>query len=93
MKGRPTISTAQYAPGPVPASLPPEMQAYLRDELNRVAGAIAALAAGHLDVTYAPPTKPRLGDIRLADGTLWDPGSGAGIYFYNDDGVWSWIAS
>ncbi len=28
------------------------------------------------------PDKPRTGDTRLADGTHWNPGSGAGVYTY-----------
>ena len=28
------------------------------------------------------PDKPREGDLRYADGTNWDPGSGAGLYRY-----------
>lgn len=28
------------------------------------------------------PVKPRKGDIRYADGTNWNPGSGAGFYGY-----------
>lgn len=30
----------------------------------------------------AAPAKPRKGDIRFADGTNWNPGSGAGFYGY-----------
>jgi hypothetical protein len=28
----------------------------------------------------SPPPKPRQGMMVLADGTNWDPGSGAGVY-------------
>lgn len=93
MKGKPSISSVQYSPGPVPSTLAAEVQQYLRDELARIAAVIQLLAAGHVDVSYAPPAKPRWGDIRLADGVLWNPGSGPGLYFFNSDGVWSWIAS
>ena len=41
------------------------------------------IADGHFDVSNAAPDKPRTGDIRYADGTDWNPGSGEGIYFYN----------
>jgi hypothetical protein len=38
----------------------------------------------------AAPEKPRTGDIRLADGTNWDPGTGRGIYWYDEDsGLWT----
>lgn len=44
---------------------------------------------GHLDVVYAAPEKPQQGDIRYADGSSWNPGSGEGIYFYNSGGAWT----
>ena len=37
--------------------------------------------------TNVAPSKPRAGDIRLADGTNWNPGSGAGFYGYYG-GAW-----
>ena len=35
-----------------------------------------------LTETNVEPDKPRTGDVRLADGTNWNPGSGAGFYGY-----------
>ncbi len=32
--------------------------------------------------TNVAPAKPRTGDTRLADGTNWNPGAGAGVYTY-----------
>ena len=40
-----------------------------------------------LETTNVAPAKPRAGDIRLADGTNWNPGSGAGFYGYYG-GAW-----
>jgi hypothetical protein len=31
---------------------------------------------------HAPPVRLKLGMIALADGTDWNPGSGAGVYAY-----------
>ena len=42
--------------------------------------AVGTLAAGRIELSYRAPDKPREGDIRLADGTEWDPGAGQGIY-------------
>ena len=78
----PTIKSIAYAPNLVPED-PSQLRRYLQDEFLRVSAAINALAAGHLDKVYAAPDKPRDGDIRYADGTTWDPGSGAGIYYYD----------
>lgn len=50
-----------------------EFQA-LQDSLNS--------AIWELQTSYAPPNKLRPGMIVLADGTLWNPGSGAGFYGY-----------
>jgi hypothetical protein len=36
----------------------------------------------------AAPEKPRVGMVVLADGTNWNPGSGAGFYGYN---AGSWV--
>lgn len=77
----PTISSAFYAPG-IPPEDAAEMRRFLLEELQKLSGAISALAAGHIDKTYAAPSKPRDGDIRLADGTSWNPGSGQGVYCY-----------
>jgi hypothetical protein len=36
-----------------------------------------------LATSYAAPSKPQDGMIVKADGTHWDPGSGAGFYGYS----------
>lgn len=77
----PNIGSIQYSPGQVPSD-PAQMQAFMRDELNKMAAAINALAAGHLDKQTVAPLKPRDGDIRYADGTSWNPGAGVGIYAF-----------
>lgn len=74
----PDISTISYTPGIL------QGLDDVRNELFRISGIIAILAAGgHLDKTTVAPTKPRDGDIRYADGTLWNPGGGGeGAYMY-----------
>lgn len=76
-----TSKTAAYAPGPVPAD-PKALQGYLSAEFQKIAGVVRLLADGHVDTTHVAPERPREGDFRLADGTDWDPGSGAGFYGY-----------
>lgn len=69
----------------VPESTPDDaklLQSHISNELRKIQMAITALAAGHLDKSHVAPTKPRDGDIRFADGTNWNPGSGQGIYAY-----------
>lgn len=74
-------STVFYQPGTPPAD-PKDLQRFLSEELIKIQTTFNALIAGHIDVTHVAPTKPRNGDIRLADGTNWNPGSGQGFYGY-----------
>lgn len=84
-----TIKTPLYAPGPAPTD-PKMAQRYFREEFEKIAYAIGQLAAGHIDTTYVEPTKPREGDIRLADGTEWDPvAAGAPRFVGYRDGAWA----
>lgn len=82
-------SSIVYAPGLVPRE-PLQLQQFLELELLKIKAAIDLLAAGHIDKTYAAPAKPRDGDIRYADGTTWNPGSGQGIYYYKLSGP-TWV--
>lgn len=82
-----TIATAFYAPTEPPND-PQQLRYYIKDELLKVGAVLQLLAAGHVEMTYAAPAKPRTGDIRLADGTQWNPGAGAGVYAYYG-GVWN----
>ena len=77
----PNLGTAFYTPGNVPDDAA-DLQRFLRDELIKIQAAVIALALGHIDMVNVAPTKPREGDIRLADGTNWNPGSGKGFYGY-----------
>lgn len=79
---RPTNSgTITYQPGTVPDD-PAQLPRYVRELEVRLAAALAALAAGHLDRSYALPAKPRDGDVRYLDGAI-APGSVRGIYRYD----------
>ncbi len=79
--------SCMYVPGIVPADIN-ALPGFIGEELNKIRNALDILAAGHIDKTYVAPSKPRDGDFRLADGTSWNPGSGAGFYGYNG-GTWS----
>lgn len=75
-------NTIGYQPGDPPAD-PAQLQRFLREELNKLKAAIDAVAEGFAPVVYAAPAKPRDGMLRNADGTQWNPGSGAGLYRYD----------
>lgn len=76
------LSAVSYSPEQPPTNQD-EFNRYVYNELLKIQQSISALAAGHIDKTYVSPTKPRDGDIRYADGTSWNPGSGAGVYYFN----------
>ena len=90
--------TRYYA---IPAPLNQEdLGSFVVDELNRRGDIIFNQAVMHMERTYVEPgkdntgaangkRKPRVGDIRYADGTKWNPSGGEGIYFYNGSGVWT----
>lgn len=78
----PSIGSVQYAPT-VPPTEQSDFNRWVQTEFDKVAAAISALALGHLDKSFVSPVKPRDGDIRYADGTSWNPGSGQGVYYYN----------
>ena len=61
-----------YSPAHTPSDTK-DLQRYLQNEFSAIQNAIQQLAAGHVDVTSVAPTKPREGDIRLCDGTNWNP--------------------
>ena len=84
----PSNSAIAYTPGPVPSD-PKELQRWLREEHEKIAACVRALADGHLETTTVAPPKPREGDIRLSDGVRWNPvGAGASRFVGYRGGAW-----
>lgn len=82
-------SVTRWSPNPAPVA-PEQLPDYLFNELNRLSDILFNIGVMRLEKTYVDPgseavrpTKPRDGDIRYADGTKWNPGSGTGIYFFD----------
>jgi len=75
-------SVTLYEPGPLPEEVD-DLGLYMVTELKRLGNILYNQATFRLERIHAEPSRPRTGDIRYADGTDWDPGSGEGIYFYN----------
>ena len=69
-----------YIPTNVPSN-PAELPGFLLQELRRISQGTATSYL-QLDVLHKAPAKPRDGMVVLADGTDWNPGSGAGFYGY-----------
>lgn len=59
-----------------------ELSNYVQRELLEVARSFEEVTEFRLVKRHVPPKKLKEGLIALADGTNWDPGSGAGLYIY-----------
>jgi|CXWL01.1.fsa_nt_gi hypothetical protein len=55
---------------------------WLSKEFEAVEQALALHDVVKLKELHSPPVRLQTGQIVLADGTDWNPGSGAGIYGY-----------
>jgi len=68
----------------IPPSNTEELQQYLSDEFKKIEIAIQNIETDSICLTQlnVAPEKPRDGYVYYADGTNWNPGSGAGLYEY-----------
>lgn len=81
---------SRYTPGNPPAN-PAELSRWLREELERLADALQSPAPMlALDILHAAPDRLPADRVPVvfADGTDWNPGSGAGVYAYYS-GAWN----
>jgi hypothetical protein len=60
----------------------------VNSELLRISQVLNDLTEDVFTIYYAEPEKPRVGMVKNADGVEWNPGGGAGLYFYNGN---QWI--
>ena len=70
-----------------PDETPEAIVEYLDDELQKVQESLEYATEVRLEELNREPARPRTGMLVLADGTNWDPGSGAGFYGYRN-GAW-----
>ena len=79
----------RYVPKTIPLNTPPGLRDWLFSELKRIANALMEPSsdAYQLDPLAAEPARIRDGMVVYADGTNWNPGSGAGIYA-REAGAW-----
>ena len=83
-----------YKPQMSSASSLPAVIRWIFGELTRIANTFTSEKANlNLPVTHANPPKPIVGDVKLADGSNWDPSDGAGVYFYNASSNWEKIGA
>jgi len=77
------------------SSVPPvdieNLHLWLQDEFANIAqefGSMLEIKSLRLTELNVEPVRPRDGMVVLADGTNWNPGSGAGFYGYRGG---SWV--
>ena len=63
---------------------------YVEDQLRQVSENLDLVDNLTLVELHVEPDKPRTGMVALADGTNWNPGSGAGFYGYRG-GAWQFL--
>lgn len=71
-----------YEPTVAPTDSPPRLRGWLSHQLRQIADTLTEpeVTRIHLAELNAAPSRITDGDIVRADGTNWNPGSGAGIY-------------
>lgn len=70
-----------YVPSNPPSSYSSQ---FISNELRKIASELSTPTFNSLNLTQlnVAPARPRDGDVYYADGTNWNPGSGAGLYSY-----------
>lgn len=67
------------------------LEQYTFEQLQKLFILADLLVSGHHEITYREPAKREEAVIVYADGTLWNPGSGKGFYYWNGS-AWTFIA-
>ena len=62
---------------------PTSLLLQLARELERIERSLHSIARAVPQVSFGEPENPQRGMVRYADGTDWNPGSGAGLYVYS----------
>lgn len=69
-----------------------ELAAYVGEEFRRLQEGLATPQDyAFLRTLHVAPARPREGMLAIADGTNWNPGSGAGLYIFRS-GAWALVA-
>lgn len=62
---------------------PERLAEWLETALNEIVSFVNAVAEYRLEVISEAPAHPVQG-LYFADGTVWDPGAGRGLYVYDE---------
>ena len=75
---------------PPPVADAAQIAVWASEQFRIIQGWLSAVSDGFLEETHVEPAKLYTGLIRFADGTNWNPGSGRGIYYYDESSP-GWI--
>lgn len=79
----------EFSLDPIPSNLSAtELADFLNGQFQKLNEVVTQLLVSRSPVLYSAPLKPRVGVLAYADGTVWDPGSGEGMYEFRSDGLW-----
>lgn len=68
-----------------------KLQEYLHRALTQISQSFEGIESVQLQELHVEPKKLNKGMLAWADGTDWDPGSGAGLYWWNG-AAWVFIS-
>lgn len=81
------MSDNRYRYSPSQTSTLETLGRFVNDNLRRIADAMRNIEEPTVPSFTSAPDNPQEGSLAIADGTGWNPGSGAGTYIYRD-GAW-----
>lgn len=82
---------SRYQPKTAPVGPDPQLSMFVQNELEELARSkVEPDQFITLDTSNTAPSKIREGMVVLADGTNWNPGSGAGFYGYRNS-AWRFL--
>lgn len=79
--GLPRAYSPSHLPGDKDAKF---LLEFLRREFSSIAQGLEGM--NYLPPQHSEPAKAREGQLVFADGTDWNPGTGKGVYVYQDAG-------
>jgi hypothetical protein len=77
-----------YTPRPIEAADLADLRRILDEELREISSALNGVDRVLFTKLFVEPEKKEDGQVEYADGTSWNPGSGAGFYRWNGS---AWI--
>ena len=80
MAGRIKFRFTQWQPTRLTTAT--DLLKYIQENIRRLASSLEILETPIVPTHNVPPSNPEIGQLAIADGTNWNPGSGAGTYIF-----------